>query len=107
MAPATPDECLAFLDEAKSALSEIRDLTARENDCRQKEQQSQRAYDAEKKKMNDEVSRTVRSRRDEIDRTYNDELAKDQDQLKKAKSRRERARDEGVKDRIADETQEF
>ncbi len=107
MAPTTSDECLTFLDEAKQALEEISDLTARDSDCRQKEQQTERAYESEKKKMNDEVSRTLKSRRDDIVKSYDDEINKDQDQLKKAKNKREKARNEGVKDRIADETSAF
>ncbi len=107
MAPTTPEECLAFLDEAKQALEEIRDLSAREADCRQKEQQSKHLAEAEKKKMNDEVSRTLRSRREEIVKSYDDEINKDQDQLKKAKNSREKALNESVKGRIADETEDL
>ena len=60
-----------------------------------------------KKVVADTISRTVKARRDEIESGYDREIAKGQDRLKKARAKREKAKDKGVKERIAEETSQL
>ena len=56
--------------------------------------------------MADAVNSTVKKRRDEIEKSYDDELGKLQDKLKRTRTRREKAKNQGIKERINEETQE-
>lgn len=103
----TREECLEFLKEAKTALEELQVLKTEEANLAGKEEQLEKSLAAEKRKMNDEIQQTVKRRRDEVHATYNRELGKVQDQLKKVRARREKARNQGVRERIAEETQPF
>lgn len=55
--------------------------------------------------MADTIARTVKARGEEIARSYDAELGKTEDQLKKVKAKREKARNQGIKGRIAEDTQ--
>ena len=66
-----------------------------------------KALDTEKKQMTDAVGSTVKKRRDDINSSYDAEINKAQDQLKKARAKREKAKNQGMKERIAEETSEL
>lgn len=103
----TTEECLDFLKEAKEVLEDIQTLKADEDNKAEKEQQLERSYEAEKKRRNDTIQQTIKKRRDEIRTSYDRELAKAQEQLKKTRAKREKARSQGIKERIADETEGY
>lgn len=54
--------------------------------------------------MEDEISLTIKKRQEEITASYDKEIGKEQDRLKKAKGKREKAKNQGMKERIAEET---
>ena len=54
--------------------------------------------------MTDSVNQTIKKRRSEIDSSYDKEIAKGQERLKKARTQREKAKNKGMKERIAEET---
>jgi len=100
----TVDECLTFLKEAKETLEELKVLDGRESELIQKESQLEKSLAAGKKRMADTIQQTVKQRREEIHANYDRESSRVQDQLKKIRSRREKARNQGMKERIEDET---
>ncbi len=104
MAQTTAEECLVFLKEAKEELEGTQALASEERVLEEKERQLGRAWETEKKRMNDMVQQTVKQRRNEIHTNYDRELFKVQDQLKKVRAKREKAKNQGVRERIADET---
>ena len=55
----------------------------------------------------DAVNQTVKKRLDEINSSYDKEIAKGQERLKKARAKREKAKNKGMKERIAEETSEL
>ena len=57
-----------------------------------------------KKAVTDSVNQTIKKRRSEIDSSYDKEIAKGQERLKKARTQREKAKNKGMKERIAEET---
>lgn len=103
----TAEECLAFLGKAREALEELSVLEGQEKQLEQEERRSGKALDAEKKAMADAISQTVKKRREEVHATYDREITKTQEQLKKARGKREKAKSQGVRERIADETSEL
>lgn len=103
----TMGECLIFLNEARDALDELSLLEEQERQLVQEEERLERNLEAERRLVTDTIQQTVRQRREEISATYEKEMAKAQDQLKKVRSKRERAKNEGVKERIQEETAVF
>lgn len=100
----TAEECLAFLREARDALDELSLLTDREGQLKQEEGKLERDLELEKKQMADAIQQTIKKRRGEIHSSYEKEMSRNEDQLKKVRGKREKAKNQGIKERIADET---
>lgn len=103
----TAEECLAFLGKAREEVGALSVLEEQERQLEQEARRSSRALEAEQKTVADTIQQTVKKRREEINVTYDKEIAKAQEQLKKARSKREKAKNQGIKERIADETSEL
>ncbi|MCI9488307.1 MAG: hypothetical protein HFI64_15380 [Lachnospiraceae bacterium] len=95
---------VGFLMEAKGALAELEAERAKSLRLQSEEKRLTRTLASEKKSVEDEIASTVRKRKDEIALSYDREISKTQDKLKKARMRREKAKNQGVKERIANET---
>lgn len=96
-----------FLEDAKAAVTELSEFTKKEEELRQEELRLERTLKTEQKAVEDSVKATVKKRRDEITGSYDAEIGKLQDRLKKIRSRREKAKNQGIKDRIREETKEL
>ncbi|WP_419504342.1 hypothetical protein [Enterocloster sp.] len=96
-----------FLADARDAIYRVNcdSRTARQLEA--EESQKEKELASLKKEVADTISRTVKARRDEIESGYDREIAKGQDRLKKARAKREKAKDKGVKERIAEETSQL
>lgn len=103
----TAEECLEFLGQARDALEELSITEDREIQLQADEKRLGKALEQEQKTVADTIQQTVKKRRDEIQATYDKEINKAQDQLKKARSKREKAKSQSMKERIADETADF
>lgn len=103
----TTEECLAFLSEARDALDELSLLKDQEAQLGQEEKKLEKTLSTEKKLVSDTIQQTVKSRRAEIDSSYETELAKVQEKLKKERNKREKAKNQRMKDRIEEETSEL
>ena len=103
----TIQECLDYLAAARESVEELSLAADREEQLKQDESRLKKALDTEKKQMTDAVGSTVKKRRDDINSSYDAEINKAQDQLKKARAKREKAKDQGMKERIAEETSEL
>lgn len=103
----TKEECLAFLNEAREALDELSLLIDREAQLKQDELRLEKTLEAERKTVSEEIKQTVKMRRDEINSSYDKEIDKAQERLKKVRGKREKAKTAGIKERIANETAAF
>ncbi len=103
----TTEECLAFLNEAKDALDELSLLRDQEARLEQEEKKLEKTLSSEKKLVLDTIQQTIKNRRTEIDSSYETELGKVQEKLKKERNKREKAKNQCMKDRIAEETSEL
>ena len=103
----TIEECLDYLAAARESVEELSLAADREDQLKQDESRLKKALDTEKKQMADAVGSTVKKRRDDINSSYDAEINKAQDQLKKARAKREKAKNQGMKERIAEETSEL
>ncbi|MDO4267714.1 MAG: hypothetical protein Q4C73_04500 [Eubacteriales bacterium] len=103
----TTEQCLEFLDKAREAVSELSVAEERQRQMELDEQQLGKSLETETRQMSDAVQTTIKKRRQEIDASYDAEIDKIQDSLKKARGRREKAKNQGMKERIAEETSEL
>lgn len=103
----TLEECLTFLENAKEALKELSMMEERERLLEGEERRSGKALETETKMVADMIQQTVKKRREEVTATYDREISKAQEQMKKARGKREKAKNQGMKERIADETSEL
>ena len=67
----------------------------------------EKSLEAEQKAVQDAISMTVKKRREEMESSYDSEIGKLQEKLKKIRARREKAKNQGMKDRIKEETVEL
>lgn len=95
----------AFFADAKRAVEELEQLKQKEADLGDREKQIENALRAKQRTAADEISQTVKKRTDEITQSYDAEIKKIQERLKKARGSREKAKNQGIKERIAEETQ--
>lgn len=101
----TKDECLKFLSEAREALDQVSLLEDQEGHLLQETRKLERQVETELKSVADTVKQTIKKRSDEISSSYDKEITKGQDRLKRARSKREKAKSQGVKERIKEETE--
>lgn len=94
----------AFLMEAKQAVVELNEIQQREGALSQQLNQSRRQLETEEKAVADYISQTIKKRAADIASGYDKELSRSQERLRKAKSRREKAKNQGIKERISEET---
>lgn len=97
----------AFLEDAKEAVIELSDLSKKEEQLRIEELRLEKSLEAEQKAVEDSINLTVKKRRDEIESSYDTEIGKLQERLKKIRARREKAKNQGIKERIREETTEL
>ena len=94
----------AFLGEARQAVEDLDRMEAEYDQLELEEKQLRRQLDSEKKAVDTSVSQTVKKRREEIHSSYDKQIVKEQERLKKVKSKREKAKNQGMKERIGEET---
>ena len=96
-----------FLADARRAVDELSLLKDREEHLKHDERGAEKALEAEKKQISETIAQTVRKRQEEINSSYDKEIVKGQDRLKKARQKREKAKNQGVSARIEEETEEL
>ncbi|MCI8511337.1 MAG: hypothetical protein HFE83_04990 [Lachnospiraceae bacterium] len=94
----------AFFAGAKQAVEELEQLKQSEETLEKKEKEIEGALKEKKKQIAESISQTVKKRAAEIAKSYDDETDKAKDRLKKVRAKREKARNQGIKERIAEET---
>lgn len=96
-----------FLRDAKADVLRMSQLTQQEEQLKQEEHQLQRAVEMEKRSVSESISFTIKKRVEALNASYDQEIGKGQDRLKKARAKREKEKNQGIKERIAEETAEL
>lgn len=89
-----------FLADARDAVYRLNNDQATAKQLKEQGERQEKELAAAKKAVTDSVNQTIKKRRSEIDTSYDKEIAKGQERLKKAKNK-------GMKERIAEETSEL
>lgn len=95
----------AFFSDAKEAVRELEQLKMREEQLLNLENELENSLKIKQKQISDTISQTVKKREEEITKSYDVEIGKKQERLKKVRGKREKAKNQGVKERIAEDTQ--
>ena len=95
----------AFFDGAKQAVRELEQLKLREEQLLKLENELETSLKTKQKQVSDTISQTQKKRHAEIMNSYDKDISYLQDRLKKVRSKREKAKNQGVKERIAEDTQ--
>lgn len=96
-----------FLDNAKKSLQEEEQLKAELVDLETELAAKNASIESERKALKDQIDITIKARVSELTKTYDDEYSILTEKLKRVKSGRERAKNQGIKERIADETKDL
>ena len=94
----------AFFAGAKQAIEELDELKQREKMLLALEDELELSLETKQKMISDTISQTVKRRGEEINKSYDAEIAKAQERLKKVRARREKAKTQGMKERIQEDT---
>lgn len=95
---------IIFLEEAQDALEEIEIEKGHLQRLESEEKKLSRTLANEKRVVEDEIASTIAKRKEEITSSYDKEITKSQEKLKKARAKRSRAKEKGVKNRVQQET---
>lgn len=94
----------AFFASARQAVEVLGELNKKESQLSESEKQLENSLRVKQKLVADTISQTVKQRTEEISKSYDAEINKVQDHLKKIRTKREKAKNQGVKDRISEDT---
>ncbi|GLC78070.1 hypothetical protein [Lacrimispora brassicae] len=98
---------VGFLGEACRAVQELSVSKNLLEKFRLEEKRLEKELEAERRAVTDAISLTVKKRLEEINDTYDREIAREQDLLKRVRSKREKAKTQGIRERIQEETAEI
>ena len=101
------DNPIAYLDGARTAVEGYNETKKQLEQQREAEQQTGRAIEQLKRETQDKIDKTLRERSDEIAATYDQQLRETDTKIKNTQADRDKARKEGVRSRIAAETEPF
>lgn len=104
MAGISTKENIEFLLGAKEALNQLESRKALLANQEIEEKRLEKALASQRKAVKDSIDITVKKRLDEITQTYDKEIAKGQEKLRKVRANRDKAKAKGIKERIAEET---
>ena len=93
-----------FLAAAREAVACLSCDQATKDQMAAEEKRLERELEAARKSVSDTIGQTTRKRMDDICISYDKEIGKGQERLKRARAKREKAKNRGMKERIADET---
>ena len=78
----------SFFSGALEAIDETAVLKQEEEQLRSEEARTRSELEAEEKKLKADIDRSIKERLNEINRTYDGEISKAKDELKKAQAKR-------------------
>ena len=96
-----------FLADARDAVYRLNCDQNTAGQLADEEEMKERELETARKAVSDSVNQTIKRRLDEINSSYDQEIGKGQERLRKARAKREKAKSQGVKERIAEETSEL
>ena len=94
----------AFFASAGQAVQELEALNTEVEQLEADEKKLESSLKGKQRSVTETISQTVKQRKEEITKSYDAELGKAQERLKKVKAKREKAKNQGVRERIEEDT---
>lgn len=95
-----------YLKDALAVLEELNKAKAQRNQLQISIKEIELDISGEEKASQDEIELTIKKRKEEIAASFDREIRKDQDRIRKIRSDRERAKSKGIVGRIEEETKD-
>jgi len=95
----------AFLEDAKNSIAEYQNICDRLTSQIEVERQASVTLDDFRRTIQEKIDKTLKQRSEELTETHDKQISQLEASLKKKQAERERARQEGVKGRIKNETE--
>lgn len=92
------------LQEMKAQLLKKGELSSRVAELKTAQQSREKSILAKQKAMDSELTSTITKRQAEVERTYDDQVAKTRDQIKQVRAKREKTKGTRVNERVGNET---
>lgn len=96
-----------LLADAQTAIARRDELAVREKELAEAVAEKEKKIAAERELLRKTVDSTLKKRRSELESSYDGEIGKAEKRLRDARGRREKAKNQGVRDRIHEETAEL
>ena len=97
-------DCTAFLKEAGEALAEVKNLRAEEDRLKGEERKAEEALESARSKLKSDIDAAQKKRLQELTREQDGRLSAAKEELKRAQSAKETARNAGIEERVRTET---
>lgn len=94
-----------FLSDAIKAVEELNRSKKACDELAIEERRTEQELEKQRQAVEDAINQTVRKRREDISASYDKEIKAEQERLRKIRAKREKAKNQGIKERIAEETQ--
>ncbi len=94
-----------YLRQAKTAVIELEGWKDTFETAGAEEKKLEKELSGERKAVADEIASTIKKRREELEKTYDDQIKILQDKLKAERNKRAKKREKGVKARMEEETE--
>lgn len=104
---ASVEEHINYLTSARAAVAELERMKSEDTVLTEKRIRLQRTLANEEKTLSDEIALSIKRKRDALCAGYDAEIEKAQEKLKRYRSRKEHAKNEGKRERIEYETTEL
>lgn len=95
----------AFLSEAIKAVEELNRSKRVCEELAAEESRTEQELEKQRQNVTDAINQTVKKRREDISASYDKEIKAGQERLRKIRAKREKAKNQGIKERIAEETE--
>lgn len=96
---------LEFLRSARTTAAQYEETVAQLHDLENQQQTLSQELDDKQKALSSRIEETIKKRRTELETGYNKQLSQIEVRLKKTGNAREKAKNQGIRDRIASETE--
>lgn len=100
----TITDLIGFLQGAKQAVIEYRTVSNKAKEMAASKSKAESALTAKQREVEENIKENVDKRRAEIEKTYNTEINKSNEELRHANLKRDKAKNQGIKARIKEET---
>ena len=93
-----------FLEQAKEAVKQLEDCKLQAESALEREKQGKLDFEQETEALKQKIEKTIQERKKELESSYDQQLSQSDGKIKKVQEAREKAKNKGIKERVAEES---